>query len=62
MLGLRFYKEIGHTILKSKHYPERAHVPLREKLVIALQVYFAPTSRDIVCFLSYALFLVYLFC
>lgn len=53
LLGLRFYKEIGHTILKSAHYPERAHVSLTDKLLIALKVYFAPTRRDVLYFLSY---------
>jgi hypothetical protein len=60
MLGLRFYQEIGHIILKSPHYPERAHVPLFDKLAIALRVYFTPTYRDTAVFLSYVLFLAYL--
>jgi hypothetical protein len=61
MLGLRFYKEIGHIILRSAHYPERAHAPLMDKLAIALRVYFAPTFRDLAITLSYSLFLAYLF-
>lgn len=57
MLGLRFYKEIGHIILKNPSYPERAHAPLMDKLAIALRVYFPPTYRDIGVALGYSLFL-----
>lgn len=60
MLGLRFYKEIGQTILRSPVYPERAHVPLREKLKIAIQVYFAPTFTDLFLGFSYLMFMIYL--
>jgi len=60
-LGLMFYKEIGNRILKSSHYPERAVVPLADKLAIALRVYFTPTYTDIGIFISYLLFLVTLF-
>jgi phytoene/squalene synthetase len=61
MLGLRFYKEIGHIILKNPSYPERAHAPLMDKLAIALRVYFPPTYRDIGVALGYSLFLACLF-